>query len=488
MRALPVKWSGIVVGLALTISAAHAAEWSQWRGNDRNGLDANSPPLVDSIPETGLAPRWKSEPVASDGGWGSPVVANGRVYLFVHTKTKLGDEPIPPKKYPYLADDKRGNMTAEQYAEYEVKRREEDLERAKLFGFREAMYCLDAATGQTLWKNDRESVYSRFLQSGSPAVVDGKLFILGAGRVARCIDAETGKDLWQTQIPGEFTDEYFASSFAVADGVAAVLAGYLVGLDTQTGKILWQGDASKMRGSHSSAVVWRSPAGNSMFIANVGGSSTVAVDPKTGNELWRVATEANLSTPLIAGDRLITLGNSRRSGVRAFKLSETGAEHLWTYNGLGDKGSSPVVVGDYVYAQGEKRLACVELATGKAAWMVTLDLANPQYTSLVAADGKVLYAYDGLLCFAASPADFQPLMTAKFDKAGLMATEAFFRERLKIAEVERETGGVEKAAKLLQQEVNSQGPLACSSPAIAGGKLYLRLRSSIACYDLSEKP
>ena len=45
-------------------------------------------------------------------------------------------------------------------------------------------------------------------------------------------------------------------------------------------------------------------------------------------------------------------------------------------------------MGDYVYAQGKRRLACVELATGKEAWSTTLDLSSPQYTSLVAADNR----------------------------------------------------------------------------------------------------
>jgi outer membrane protein assembly factor BamB len=486
MRAARLMFACSLLVFAMS-SVAAGAEWRQWRGDERNGVAAKSPALRTSLPTDGLKPLWVSESMAAgnDGGWGSPVIADGKAYVFVHSREKVGDGTLPPRKFPYLSEDKRGHLNAEQYAEYEVNRRAEDFERGKQFKYQEIVYAIDIASGKTLWKNERSSIYTRFLQSGTPAVVDGKLYILGAGRTARCLDATTGKDIWQTKIPGEFHDEFFMSSFVIVDNTAVVLAGYLVGLDIKSGEILWKGDESTTKGTHSSAVTWTTPSGKPWLIVNVAGSSTAAIEPRTGKEAWRVKSEANLSTPVIVGNKFITLGNSRRSGMRCFEMSETGAKELWVYNGLGDKGSSPLVIGDYVYAQGEKRLACVELATGKAAWMAQLDLTNPQYTSLVAADGKVIYAYDGLLCFAADPSEFKSLITAKFDKSGRMASEAYFREQLKIAAVEKEAGGTEKAARLMQDNVNSQGPLACSSPAIVDGRLYVRLKAGLACFDLT---
>ena len=101
--------------------------------------------------------------------------------------------------------------------------------RGTFYSFRETVYCFDAMTGQVVWKNEQPSVYTRFLQSGSPAVADGKLYILGAGLTARCIQVATGKTLWEQRLPGDFTDEFMDSSFAVSDGVAVVLAGHLFG-------------------------------------------------------------------------------------------------------------------------------------------------------------------------------------------------------------------------------------------------------------------
>ena len=39
-------------------------------------------------------------------------------------------------------------------------------------------------------------------------------------------------------------------------------------------------------------------------------------------------------------------------------------------------------------------------------------------------DGKVIYAFDGVLCFAANPEDYQPLIEGKIDSEGLLAVRA----------------------------------------------------------------
>lgn len=476
-----------LLGVAAITASAPGADWNQWRGPNRSGLASDSPTLISKLPEEGLRPVWVSQsiPSGNQGGWGSPIVAGGKVYLFVHMKKKLIDGPAPKKKFPWLPPAKRVGMTAQEYAEYERKRRDEDQAMGRLFDFRELIYCFDAATGKPAWTNERKSVYSRFLQSGSPAVIDGKLYILGAGRKAHCVDARTGKDVWTASLPGEFRDQYMMSSFAVADGVAVALCGHLFGLDAATGKILWQGNENDTRGTHSSPVTWQS-GGKQYIVCNVAGSDTICLEPRSGRELWRVKSEANLSTPLIVGDRLITFGNSRKKGLRCFKISPSGAKPQWVFQRVADKGSSPVAVNGYVYVQGERRLACVDLETGRAAWQTTLDLGRPQYTSLVAVDDKVIYALEGLLMFAASSKGFRPLVDGKFNRQGLLASEAAHRRRLNLDELEKQPGGLETALKIYQQNIGSQGPLVCATPAVADGQIFLRTKTEIVCYDLRQ--
>ncbi len=477
---------GLVCAVSFTASLA-AADWNQWRGPQRDGAAPDSPALRDALPATGLAAAWTADQAiagAQGGGWSSPIVVNGRVYLFAHKKTRLKAGALPKQEFPWLPPEKRVGMSDEQYAEYERKRRDEDELRASFFRHDEFIYCLDARTGELVWTNQRDSVYTRFSQSGSPAVIDGRLFTLGAGRVAYCIDAVSGDDLWQRKLPGEFRDEFLQSSVAVTDGIAVVLCGSLYGLDAATGEIVWAGDAKATRGTHSSPVVWDG-AGRNLVIANVGDGDTIAVDPRTGQEQWRVRSEGGQSTPVLVGDQLITYGSSRKRGLRCFRISSSGAEHVWTYNGTADPGSSPVVVGDNVFVQGDRRLACVDLATGKARWNTTLDMARPRYTSLVAADGKVFYTFDSVLCFRATGEGFRPLMTAVIDDQGLLADEAAFRQMLNLDALEQTAEGQKESQQLWRKKFNGSEPLACASPAIADGRLFVRTKKGLACFDLS---
>lgn len=471
------------------VSPLAAADWNQWRGPNRDGYASGSPKLLSALPATGMKPIWISEskvPSARSGGWGSPIVADGRVFVFTHRRVKLSKDELPKRKYPWLPPEKRTGMTDAEYQEYERKRRDEDERIGKRYRYDEVLTCLDAESGKTLWENSRESAYTRFPQSGSPAVIGGKAFVLGAGFVARCIDTASGKDVWMTQLPGEFRDQYMQSSFAVADGTAVVLAGQLFGLDVEAGKLLWQTNEDNPKQLHSSPVVWHA-GDRSLFICNVPDGRTICVDAKTGKELWRVKSLAGHSTPVVVGDRLLTYGGSRKGGLRCYQLSTSGVKELWSFHATADSGSSPVVVGGHVYVQGDRRLACVDLETGDEAWTTDLDISRPRYTSLVAADGKVIYAFDGLLCFAADPDQFTPLINAKIDANGLLAEVATFRKQMNIDQLETTAEGQQEAEQIWRKRFRNSGPLACTSPAIANGRIYLRLPNAIACYDLRAK-
>lgn len=484
MRKLALSFSAVIVFAGL----CSASDWNQWRGPGRDGSADDSPKLISQLPKEGLQPLWLAGPIpsAGNGGWGSPVVADGKVYVYAHVRTKKKDAANFERKYPWLPPEKRGHLTDEQYEEYERNRRDEDFQIAiSGYDFTETLYCFDLHDGRQLWSTTIDSVYSRFLQSGTPAVIDGQLLVLGAGRVARSFDASTGKELWNTRLPGEFRDEFMMSSIAVAKGVAVVLCGHLFGLEAATGKVLWEADAKSTRGTDSSPVVWKASDEAEYVLCNVAGKDTVCIDPVTGNEVWRVESQAGVSTPVVIGDKMITYGRSRKDGIRCFALSEEGAEMLWVNNTLSDKGSSPVVVAGSVFAQGERRLACIDLQSGKTKWRTMLDLDQPQYTSLVAADDKVFYAHDGVLCFEANAQSYRSLFEAKIDESGLLASEELLKQKLGILELENSEDGRRKAADLYQRKVSRQGPLACSSPAVAGGKLILRRPSGLVCYDLT---
>ncbi len=476
-----------IVSFALAHLEA-ADDWPQWRGPQRNGLVPSGPALIDALPDGGLKPAWmvRDLPNLKSGGWSSPSVFEGRVYVFTHKRFSRTDAKKPGRtQFPYLPPEKRTGMTDEEYAEYEKNRRDEQEARAKAFRFDESLYCLDSETGERIWTNQRTSAYTRFPQSGSPTIAGGRIYVLGAGRIARCIGLD-GKDIWSSQLEGEFRDEHLQSSFAVIGQVAVVKCGQLFALDVDSGKVLWSAGDAKSGAVHSSPTVWRS-GDEAVVIANLDGKNTVGLRAKDGEELWRVRSDAGHSSPLISGEKLITYGSSRKRGLKCFDLSSTPPKMEWVFQGAADPGSSPVVLGDSVFVQGDRRLASVDLKTGKAKWSANLDLNRPRYTSLIAADDKVFYAFDGLLCFDATSRRFKPLMQAVVNRDGLLAEQDWFRRTLKIDEFERTAEGQKEAEVIWRKEISRSGPLPCSTPAIAGGRMYIRLQTGIACYDLRAK-
>ena len=78
------------------------------------------------------------------------------------------------------------------------------------------------------------------------------------------------------------------------------------------------------------------------------------------------------------------------------------------------------------------------------------------------------------------------VINAKIDEKGRLGSVASFREQLKIDELETTAEGQRKAERIWRRKFNKNSPLACSSPAIADGRIYIRVRNGIACYDLRQ--
>jgi len=428
--------------LLLVLSTPALADWPQWRGPGRNGVASTSPKLRDSLPDGGLKPLWLNKDVVAKGhgeGWSSPVVADGKVLL-------LG----------------RGKL-------------QEKME--------ERIACLDASTGEQLWSKTLASEAANLAPSSTPAVVGNRLYVVSGRSFAWCLDAETGEEIWSQELAGEVKEQGWQSSVLVVDEVAVLIAGKLVGLDGETGKVLWKGKDAIGEGVHGSPALVKF-SDQSLVVANIGNGETVAVEPTTGKELWRQKTEAVQSTPVVHGDLMLTLGHSRKGGLRCYRVSAEGVEELWKHQAIADQGSSPVVVNDHVYVQGERKLACVRLEDGKEAWTTDLNMKDPRYTSLVASDGQVMYALEGLLTFATDPKEFRLVYHGLVDREGVLADEATHRQLLKLDELPISSEGQKEAEKKWQQHVLDAGPLSCTSPAISDGRLYVRLKNGLACYDL----
>jgi outer membrane protein assembly factor BamB len=223
-------------------------------------------------------------------------------------------------------------------------------------------------------------------------------------------------------------------------------------------------------------------------IANTSGGRTQAYQVADGRKLWEINAGVGQSTPIVVGNRLLLYGSSRKSGLTAFQLDAQAVEKLpsrqWQFQRAADSGSTPVVRGDAVFVQGEKRLAKVRLLDGDTEWQTTLKISNPRYTSLIAAGNQVFFGWEGLLAFQAEGDRFEKIYEAKIDSDRRLIGTEDLREKLQGNQAGSDSDGAGKAEERWQKNAVATGPLACSTPAISGGLMVLRLRNAVVCYDL----
>jgi len=298
-------------------------------------------------------------------------------------------------------------------------------------GAADVVVCLDANTGKTLWKTAFPGREYGFGTSSTPCVYDGKVYAVG-GNGMYCLDAATGAEIWKVPSVGN----ELSSSPTIVGGVLVVSTGTLKGFDPATGKELWACvQAGTGNGNNTSPGVWVTGKGP-LLITNMG--RLTCVNPKDGSVVWQSEGADHTSTPAVAGDVCIV-----GSALAGYRLLPDKAEKLFG-SGLSDRGASHFLYNDHVFAYAGGALRCLDL-TGKELWAQAV---GGEISSPVLAGGNI-FAVCG---------DDKLVMTS--------ATAA-------------------KPAKFNEARVPV---LQCTSPAVADGKLFLRLKTAVACYDLTKGP
>ncbi len=224
-----------------------------------------------------------------------------------------------------------------------------------------ALYCLDARTGKTRWKAERDEKTSW----NTPLVVEHKgrtqVLMNGTNRV-RSYDLATGKELWRC---GGMTVNAVPSPVAGA-GVVYCMSGYrgaascAVALDasgdvTDTGQVLWRHNRGTPYVPSPLLVngrLWFTQANNALL---------TLLDAKTGKPLLdreRLPGQTSFyASPLAAAGRVYLVD---RDGTTLVLRQSEKLEVLAT-NRLNDPmDASPACVGKQLFLRGERFLWCIE--------------------------------------------------------------------------------------------------------------------------------
>jgi outer membrane protein assembly factor BamB len=376
------------LSLGIVITQLHAGTglaraatpgWLAWRGPEQTGYS----------PEKGL-PDQVGEKVnllwsADFPGQGAPVLAQGRLYIMGY----LGEGP--------------------------------DLQ--------EGVACFDAVTGQKLWQQLHsdflsDTIYLRYA-TASPAIdpATGNVFMQGTQGILAGFRPD-GTRLWEHSLMEEYGRLTFPNSrtasplidrdLVITRGITANWGAQgpagdrFYAFDTKSGDLVWAstpGGPPKDNSFSHPQLGWYQ--GRRVFFAATGDGSVVCVNARTGDPLWRVHLfRAGINATVLVhhGDKVIAiygtpyeLGQMVALRMPSVPAPAAGAGpavlerkdlELWSAD-ISSSTSSPILVGDTIYAVAEKGDLCaVDAKTGALKWKLKLGIEERNACPLYA-DGKL---------------------------------------------------------------------------------------------------
>jgi len=326
---------------------------------------------------------------------------------------------------------------------------------------RRHVLCLDAASGKILWKTDVESKLpdqttirdEHGYASSTPACDGEKLYVFFGKSGVFALDL-AGKELWRADVGSKVSGWGTAASPIVYKDLviinASVESETLVALDRKTGKEVWR--AGGIKESWNTPILVDAGGGRTELAVAIAGK-VLGFDPARGQALWNCDTDIGwyMVPGLVAEKGLIFCIGGRSGGSLAVRVGGKGdvtATHrIWT----GKKGSnvsSPIFRNGLLYwaHENQETVYCAEAATGKILYEERLERAGQFYPSPVLADGKLYYLSRGGRTF-------------------VLAEGRTFK-------------------RLAVNDLGERGTFnAC--PAVAGGRLYLR--SDRVLYAIGKK-
>ena len=296
---------------------------------------------------------------------------------------------------------------------------QEDLKRHLL--------ALRRDNGKLIWDSpvpaklpEEKSIRDHGFAASTPvADADGVIVFFGKSGVI-AFDHQ-GKQVWTADVGDKTNGWGSAASPVLYENLvlvnASVESSSLIALDRKTGKEVWR--AKGIRESWNTPVVVKAKSGRDELIVAIQGK-VLAFNPNTGDPLWECKTDIGwyMVPSIVAGDGMVfALGG--RSGVAALAIKTGGSgdvtdtHRLWTSQ-KGSNVSSPVYLDGHLYWMNDQRgtVYCAKADSGDIVYEQRLERAGQIYASALLVDGRIYYlTRDGRTFVLAAKPEFQQLAT-----------------------------------------------------------------------------
>jgi outer membrane protein assembly factor BamB len=429
--------------LVFSLPKAKAEDWPQWRGPSGNGI-SNGTGLPDHW-NTGEHVAWKA--ALAGLGASSPIIWGDSVFVTsqkgivpvqsMQTQLARDDQALASHENPMGGRNMKAGASGDKVTLIVEAFRNSDGK--KLWGYS------TPATGEFPLLNEKHN-----LATPTP-VTDGKLIYawFGTGQII-ALDFK-GQLVWSRHLGTEyspFTPNWGHGASPVLYKETILLLcdhpkkSYLLALDKNTGKERWKADRGQGRISHCTPLVVPGPKGDELIVNS--SERLDAYNPENGEFLWYAGSQRQTPVPSAVYHKdVIFLSRGYRNSdffaIRAGGRGDATSNILWRVPSGASYVPSILYYDGLIYVTNEVGIVtCVDAETGKQVWRERLD--GIFFASPVAGDGKIYLVSETGETFVL--------------KAG-------------------------REAKILA--TNDLGERFLASPAISGGRLFLRSDGTLFC-------
>jgi len=307
-------------------------EWPAWRGPNRDGLSTETG-LLKQWPKEGPSLLWKIKGLGT--GYSTPSVAGGKIFLM-------------------------GTI-----------------------GKQEQIIALDVKDGNKLWSTPIGVTAGGYPGPRCTPTVDGDwLYAISSdGKLVRA-NIKNGSIDWKKDLKADFGGKsggwaYCESPLIDGDVLVCTPGGAdaaIVAMKKTSGEVIWKASTKGLKGGFGSAGY------SSVIVANINNErqyvqflsgGVVGVDSTSGKMLWNYNKPANgtanISTPIASGDAVFAATGYGTGGGLA-QISSDGAKEVYFVKQMQNHHGGMILVGVHIFCRGRNSLLCVEFKTGKIAW------------------------------------------------------------------------------------------------------------------------
>lgn len=322
------------------------------------------------------------------------------------------------------------------------------------------VFCLNPDTGELIWQTAYDAPATPSYGTGpraTPFIDDDRVYTYGRSGDIACWNLYDGEEIWRKNVKNEGGEEPtwgLSSSPIILNDHVLVQGGgtaQIIAYDKMTGDMVWKSG----EGFAGYAPVASASQAEKHILFAFHGKGFAALDAENGNPLWNVPWETeydvNATTPIKVGDDRFFITSGYGTGCMLLEYAPDNYNIVWQNRSFASIHSDPYVIDGYLYGysgdsfQNMGSFKCIDLGDGSEKWSTNK-----------MGWGTCIFVDDHLIC--------QNL------KGNLFLMKPDPDKFILISKLSKALGSI-------------KGPV-WTMPVVANGKLYLRFKQALRCYDL----